>query len=82
MGRIKNALADYWSRKNKNKGAFFVNDFTELFEMSKNDYELMCNSLNAGFIIGYRTAKRELKANHGSRAERKGADNGKKQKIQ
>lgn len=62
MGRIENAIKDYWSRKNKNKGVFFVNDFTELLTMSKSEFELMANSLNAGYVIGYRAAKREQRA--------------------
>lgn len=62
MGRIENAIKDYWSRKNKNKGVFFVNDFTELLTMSKSEFELMANSLNAGYVIGYRAAQREQRA--------------------
>lgn len=63
MGRIENAINEYFKRKNKNKGCFYLGDFIELLEMSNGKYELMFNSLNAGYIIGYRTAKREIKKN-------------------
>ena len=62
MGRIENAISEYWKRKNK-KGIFYLNDFEELKNLSNDKFDLINNSLIAGYIIGYRSAKREIKKN-------------------
>ena len=65
---LKKAVEDYnakfGSMKN-NKGAFFVNDYFQIREMSLENSEkdilltAIDNALKAGFMIGYKCAKRE-----------------------
>ena len=61
MGRIKKAIEEYSKIKNKSVGCFWVEDYTELIELSGDKYELISNSLKAGFIIGYRAGQRKIK---------------------
>ena len=62
--RIENAIKEYRNRKNKNIGSFYAPDFDEIIKLSANKYEMVFFSLNAGFIIGYRAAIREIKKNN------------------
>ena len=60
MGRMQKAIEEYQTRKDKSKGTFKMSDLIEIMEISKGDsFKIMSNSLDAAYIIGYRTAKRE-----------------------
>ena len=67
MQRITNAVYDYQQFIDRTgRGAFRWNDLKQLMDMSSKDgsvnvYDLMSNSLYAGFMIGYRCAKREAR---------------------
>lgn len=60
---IKKAIQDYNKKfLNSDKGQFHCSDFMQIKEMSNNDiWDLIANGMSAGFIIGYRFAKREMK---------------------
>lgn len=60
---LNKAIEDYkrkfWKRGNR-KGILFVSDFLQIDEMSNGSKACMIdNALMAGFMIGYRFAKRE-----------------------
>ena len=61
MRDIKKAVNEYNNKfLESNKGQFYISDFEQIKEMSNNNlYNIMTNSLCAGFIIGYRFAKNE-----------------------
>lgn len=61
MGRMNKAIQDYRERIDKNIGCFYTRDFVELLNISSDKYDLMMNSVFAGFIIGFRCGKREAK---------------------
>ena len=43
-----------------NSGAFYYNDLKRIYELSNGDlWDAIVNALMAGFMIGYRYAKRE-----------------------
>lgn len=64
---IKKAVNDYWNyteKKGRNTGAIYAGDIQELIEMSTKAghtdvFELASNGLMAGYMLGYRRAKRE-----------------------
>lgn len=67
---IKKICADYHELKKKKPesfGEFYYSDMVQLIEMARTQegneqlYEAVCRSLEAGFMIGYRCAKREQK---------------------
>lgn len=45
----------------KNKGAIYIEEPLQLIRASENSYDLACNSIAAGFIMGYAHAKREMR---------------------
>lgn len=64
---IKKSIADYQKRfitheKNNRGGAFYASDMQQLHDMSGSEWDLINNALQAGFMIGYRHAKREQRA--------------------
>ena len=63
MERIVKASNDYKTylerHNHHNIGAFFASDYQEIKENSKSLYDVMDLALTAGFMIGYRRAKRE-----------------------
>lgn len=70
--RIASAVAEYNRKFTNNKygkGAFIVSDFYEIKELAEKSGGGYCNTLytaidlaiKAGFMIGYRSAKREAK---------------------
>ena len=68
--RIYNAKKEYDKvRKTKWRGAesaFYISDFTAILEISNATphdkiYTIIATSLEAGFMIGYRKAKRDIK---------------------
>lgn len=63
MRDIEKAIKDYNNKfLDSNKGQFYCSDFMQIKKLSKNDvYDIMQNSMMAGFIIGYRFAKREIR---------------------
>ena len=69
MGRIANAIKDYKNLKNERLGGFYANDFIEILDMSTSEFEIMANSFNAAFIIGYRAGKREERKRQQGRAK-------------
>ena len=66
-------VADYKSqfmhKDNHNKGALYQSDYTQIYQMSNDPdktiggrlYNAIDNALMAGFMIGYKCAKREAK---------------------
>lgn len=65
---LQKAVAEYktkYYRRMDNKGAFYAGDVNQILNMSKSDttsetlYNAIENALYAGYMIGYRTAKRE-----------------------
>lgn len=65
VNRISRAVQDYAAWVNGRKpteGGFWVSDFYEVMELSKGDaFQMIKNSLEAGFIIGYRKAQRDFR---------------------
>lgn len=68
--RIYNAKKEYdKARKTKWRGAesaFYISDFTAILEISNaaprnKTYTIISTALEAGFIIGYKKAKRDIK---------------------
>ena len=61
MNRIKSAVEQYNKRKNRNKGNFTAMDIYAIYEMAAKDPAGMAIiGLKAGYMIGYRSAKREM----------------------
>ena len=65
---MSKAIADYkksYGKKAGNEGAFFPNDVEQIREISvggvDREYNLVVNSLRAGFMIGYRKAQRDYR---------------------
>lgn len=62
---LRKYLADYMEHfEKKNRGCFYTNDFYQIMEITADGgeggvYSLILNSLMAGFMIGYRKAKRD-----------------------
>lgn len=65
---LQKAIQEYEKRfyhRTDNKGAFYAGDVRQILDMSKSDttggtlYNAIENALYAGYMIGYRTAKRE-----------------------
>ena len=69
MERIVKASNDYKTYRKRNDhyniGAFFASDYQEIKENSKSLYDVMDLALMAGFMIGYRRAKREERLKKG-----------------
>ena len=69
MERIVKASNDYKTYLKRNDhhniGAFFTSDYQEIKENSKSLDDVMDLALTAGFMIGYRRAKREEKRKKG-----------------
>ena len=68
MERIVKASNDYKTylkRNDHNIGAFFATDYQEIKENSKSLYDVMYLALTAGFMIGYRRAKKEERQKKG-----------------
>lgn len=42
-----------------NGGAFYVSDFYQITDMGTDLFDLIDNALMAGFMVGYKKAKRE-----------------------
>ena len=69
MRNIKKAIEDYkkqfWRKENShNRGAFYYSDYRQIADLSTKGEILdisaaIDNALMAGFMIGYRTARRE-----------------------
>ena len=59
---IEKAIEEYkklFCGDNCKRGQFFVSDYMQIKELSKGDYwQSVSNATMAGFMIGYRTAKR------------------------
>lgn len=62
---ISKAIEDYKKQfYDKNIGALWLSDYIQIKEVSNNDYwDSIANAMMAGFMIGYRTAQRQKKAN-------------------
>ena len=62
---IEKAIEEYkkvFCVDNCKRGKFFVSDYMQIKELSNGDYwQSVYNATMAGFMIGYRTAKRECK---------------------
>lgn len=62
MRDIEKAIDDYkkefW-KDNTNRGKFYSTDISQVIDISTDLYDLVCNGLNAGFMIGYRLGKKE-----------------------
>lgn len=60
---MQKAIDDYKKKFWKtNKEIFWLSDMIQIKEISKGDYwDTLQNALISGFMIGYRTAKREAK---------------------
>jgi len=62
---IEKAISDY-KRFAENKGgntaAFYASDINQIYKRANNPFDWICDALEAGFMIGYRTAKRHEKA--------------------
>ena len=65
---LKKYITEYdkkYLNSKRNKGAFFVSDYYQIFSLSKDAaggldlWELIDNALKAGYMIGYRTAQRD-----------------------
>ena len=69
MERIVKASNDYKTYRKRNDhnniGAFFASDYQEIKENSKSLYDVMYLALTAGFMIGYRRAKKEERQKKG-----------------
>ena len=69
MERILKASQDYNTylkrHDHHNIGAFFASDYQEIKENSKSLYDIMDLALTAGFMIGYRRAKKEERQKKG-----------------
>ena len=69
MERIVKASNDYKTYLKRNDhhniGAFFASDYQEIKENSKSLYDVMDLALTAGFMIGYRRAKKEERQKKG-----------------
>ena len=73
--RVPKAIDDYRKlTKKKNRLNFYAGDIKTLYDMSKTDscytvkvdvYDLICNAMMAGMMIGYRTGKREVRKKYG-----------------
>lgn len=64
MRDIKKAIQDYKKQffVRSGKGQFYVSDFVQVNELSDGTaFDLVANGMMAGFMIGYRYAKREMK---------------------
>lgn len=70
MRNIENTIKRYdqqFGNRNDNKGAFFMSDFNQIMQKygfrsilpCKEIYNIVFDSLNAGFMIGYDCRKRE-----------------------
>ena len=59
---LQKAIADYKKKFDNNKcrkGIFYASDFYQIKDISNGEYwGSISNALMAGFMIGYRTAKR------------------------
>ena len=44
-----------------NEGSFFASDASQIIEMSPGIYDVCFNALEAGFMVGYRKAQRDMK---------------------
>lgn len=53
-------------KDNHNKGAFYMSDFQQLWSISNTQYECTSNALMAGFMVGYKCAKREQRKKNAS----------------
>ena len=64
MRDIEKAITDYNKKfSNSKKGCFYLRDIRKIHDMSNGDiYECINNALSAGFMVGYRLAKREKSA--------------------
>ena len=69
---IAKAIEEYkqrYSGKNGKEAAFFISDTNQIMELSADDtpgnmlYNIIFNSLEAGFMIGYRKAQRDARKN-------------------
>ena len=65
---IKNAIEEYRRRfwydeqnAKTQRGEFYVSDTIQLLEMSEDKYDLVSNSMQAGFMIGYRLGRKDQK---------------------
>ena len=65
---IKKAIVEYeqkFGNARGNKGAFYVFDVQAIRDGAQDlrggdrDYQLVCDALRAGFMVGYKAAKRE-----------------------
>lgn len=62
MRDIQKAIDDYkkeFCKDGTNRGKFFSTDIQQVIDMSTDVFDLVCNGLNAGFMIGYRLGKKE-----------------------
>ena len=67
---IKKAIREYMQltdyRKSKTRGAFYTDDVKQIIELSTTDgrtstADAVLNALQAGFTIGYRTARSDAR---------------------
>lgn len=73
---IEKAIADYkkkYFNTLDNAGAFYVSDYYQIMELSQNKVDCIDNALMAGYMIGYRTAKREARNRSGGRGSKEQA---------
>lgn len=64
MRDIKKSIQDYKEQffVRSGKGQFYLSDFEQVDELSDGTtFDLIANGMMAGFMIGYRYAKREMK---------------------
>ncbi|MCR5034396.1 MAG: hypothetical protein K6B42_03130 [Clostridia bacterium] len=68
MRNMEKAIADYRSYRDRtNRGHFLTSDIEQIYALSADEYgrlssfELVGNALHAGFAIGYRAAKADVK---------------------
>ena len=57
---LRKDIAEYHRRfDNTNTGNLYTNDFYQIREISESTVDMVFNALEAGFMIGYRAAKRD-----------------------
>ena len=62
MRNVKKHIENYdklVKRSNSPMMAFISGEFSELYYMSKSEYEMIYNALRFGFMVGYRYGKKE-----------------------
>lgn len=54
--------AKYWNKGNSGAAMFYMHDYAQLFKAADNEIDRITMALEAGYMVGYKQAKKEARA--------------------